>query len=41
MHDVEGADHVFIGATKEQKLALDTATDEFLASIFGAGQLRL
>lgn len=35
LHTVEGADHVFVGATKEQMEALDAATDEFLASIFG------
>lgn len=35
MHEVVGTDHVFLGATKEQLQALDDATDEFLASVFG------
>ncbi|KAF3759914.1 alpha/beta-hydrolase [Cryphonectria parasitica EP155] len=35
LHEVEGADHVFLGASKDQMNALDAATDEFLASIFG------
>lgn len=35
LHPVQGAEHVFIGASKEQIAALDAATDEFLASIFG------
>lgn len=35
LHPVEGTDHIFIRATKEQLAALDTATDEFIQSIFG------
>lgn len=33
LHPVEGADHVFIRATREQIAALDAATDEFVHSI--------
>lgn len=35
LHPVEGTDHIFIRATKEQTAALDAATDEFIKSIFG------
>lgn len=35
MHPVEGADHVWLGASKDDMAALDRATDEFLADIFG------
>ncbi|PSR82495.1 lipase/esterase [Coniella lustricola] len=33
LHPVEGAEHGFLGANKEQMQALDAATDEFLTSI--------
>lgn len=35
LHPVGNSDHVFMGASKEEMAALDEATDEFLASIFG------
>lgn len=35
LHPVEGTDHIFIRATKEQIAELDAATDEFVQSIFG------
>lgn len=35
LHPVGNSDHVFLGATKDEMAALDAATDDFLASIFG------
>lgn len=35
-HPLEGVDHMFWGATKEQEEELDRKTDEFLASVFGS-----
>lgn len=36
LHPLEGADHVFLGTTKEQSDELDRKTDEFLASVLGS-----